>query len=89
MFENKPHHGDWHLLFISLIKRSFRSFNMAKQIIILLGIVSEILGAKDYAITKYKFVGYRNVWHNGQDHTVSIAFVNKYYFLIIESIFSH
>ena len=53
---------------------------MAKQILILLCIVSEILAAKDYAITKYKFVGYRNVWHNGQDHTVSIAYyVNENY----------
>ena len=44
---------------------------MAKQFLILFSILSEILAAKDYAITKYKFVGYRNVWHNGQDHTVS------------------
>ena len=63
---------------------------MAKQFLILLSILSGILAAKDYAITKYKFVGYRNVWHNGQDHTVSITYnIHDYYLLLIESIFSH
>ena len=64
---------------------------MAKQILILLSIVSEILAAKDYAITKYKFVGYRNVWHNGQDHTVSIAYIKYQLKLFVCSLnrFSH
>ena len=34
--------------------------------------------AADIEVSKFKFIGYRNVWHTGQDHRVS-SFQNQHY----------
>ena len=32
--------------------------------------------AADIEVSKFKFIGYRNVWHTGQDHRVSRFKIN-------------
>ena len=45
----------------------FSNCNMTK-FVFLLGLLELVLGG-DYSVTKYKFLGLRNVWHTGtQNH---------------------
>ena len=53
-----------------VIKRLFSKSKMAK-FVFLLGLLELVL-AGDYSVTKYKFLGLRNVWHTDtQNHIVS------------------
>ena len=57
-------------------KPLFKSCNMTK-FVFLLGLLELVL-AGDYSVTKYKFLGLRNVWHTGTQNHIVRYFVEKY-----------